>query len=216
VPAYIERSLAEPNADFNALLSYVAFKERLGPAQADRLLIRVCLEALAAYPLEVSKLLLLRLFETYFDPLMLATPYHGDFAPGTFHAPLAEEIAAAGDYSNPTSTDFFIDRSLRWLMRVAVVLAIITLPVALLYTTWRLTIALLFLGLYLNFAVAMGNDPYFRYAIYAIPANLLCAYMGVVALAAMLRDRYRRGLLQMIDPTAKRQRQNPLAERVDF
>jgi hypothetical protein len=58
-------------------------------------------------------------------------------APGTSHSPLAEEVAAAGDYSNPTSTDFFIDRNLRWLMRLAAVPAVITLPVALRYTTWR-------------------------------------------------------------------------------
>lgn len=212
VPAYVDRSLAEPDADFNALLSYIVFKERLGQAQADRLLIRVCLEAVSAYPLQIAKLLLLRLFDTYFDPLSLATPLHGQFAPGTFRSPLAEEIAAAGDYTNPTSTDFVIDRKLRWLMRLSVVLAIVTLPVALRYTTWRLTVALLLLGLYLNFAVAAGNDPHFRYAIYAIPANVLCAYIGLVALAAMLRDRYSRGLL-LIKPVAKGQPQDPLADK---
>jgi hypothetical protein len=197
VPAYVDKSLAEPDADFNAMLSYIAFKERLGPAQADRLLVRVCLEAVAAHPLQAAELVLLRLYDTYFDPLMLATPLHGQFGPGTFQPPLAEEVAAAGDYTNPTAADFMMDHNLRWLMRIAVVLTIVTLPVALRYTTWRLTVVLLILGLYLNFAVAVGNDPHFRYAIYAIPANLLCAYIGVVALAALLRDRYARGLMRV-------------------
>jgi hypothetical protein len=205
VPAYVEKSLAQPDADFNALVSYIAFKERLGQAQADRLLIRVCLEAAAAYPLQVAELLLLRLSETYFNPQLVATPAHAHFAPGTFQPPLAEEIAAGGDYTNPTSTDFMFDRNLRWLMRLATVLAIITLPVALRSATWRLTIALLLFGLYLNFAVAVGNHPFFRYAIYAIPANLLCAYIGIVALASMLRSRYSQGLQWRFkpDPTAQ-------------
>ena len=99
-------------------------------------------------------------------------------------------VAAAGDYSGVTSADHAIDRNLRWLMSGAIVLAIVTLPIALRYPTWRVSIALLIFGLYLNFTVAAGNHPLFRYAIYAIPATLLCAYIGAVASASALRDRY--------------------------
>jgi hypothetical protein len=193
VPPYVEKNLAEPDSDFNALLSYTVFKERLGPAQADRLLFRVCLEAALSYPLQVAELVLRRLVDTYFDPSMTLVPLHPRFDIGTFQSALADEIAAAGDYTHQTSFDRDLDHAIRWLMRVAIVLAIITLPIAIRYSTWRVTIALLVFGLYLNFAVAVGNDAYFRYAIYAIPANLLCAYIGIVALAAILRNRYSQG-----------------------
>jgi hypothetical protein len=123
---------------------------------------------------------------------MLAVPWHPQFQPGTFQAPLAEEIAAAGDYATATSTDYAIDRNLRWLMQGAMVLALITLPIALRYPTWRATIALLALGLYLNLAVAVGNHPLFRYAFYAIPTTLLCAYIGAVASASTVRDWHRK------------------------
>jgi len=75
-------------------------------------------------------------------------------------------------------------------MRGAVLVALITLPIALRYPTWRVTIALLVFGLYLNFAVVVGNSPLFRYAIYAIPVNLLCGYAGAVAVVSALRGRY--------------------------
>jgi hypothetical protein len=194
VPAYVEKNLAGPDPYFNALLSYTVFKERLGPAQADRLLLRVCLEAALSYPLQVGELVLRRLVDTYFGPSMTVVPLHPQFDVGTFQSALADEIAAAGDYAYQTSFDRILDHAVRWLMRVAIVLAIITLPIAIRYSTWRVTIALLVFGLYLNFAVAVGNHALFRYAIYAIPANLLCAYIGGVALAAMLRNRYFHGL----------------------
>ena len=97
---------------------------------------------------------------------------------------------AAGDYTNPTSIDRAIDKNLRWIMQGAIVIVILTFPVALWYCTWRVTIALLVFGLYLNFAVVVGNSPLFRYAIYAIPVNLMCAYVGAAALISVLRDRY--------------------------
>jgi hypothetical protein len=75
-------------------------------------------------------------------------------------------------------------------MRAAIFMAIITLPVALRYPTWRVTIALLIFGLYLNFAVIVGNTAWFRYAIYAIPVDLMCGYVGTVALVSALRDRF--------------------------
>jgi hypothetical protein len=71
------------------------------------------------------------------------------------------------------------------------------LPIALQYPTWRVTIALLIFGLYLNLAVVVGINPLFRYAIYAIPANLLCAYLGAVALVRVLRARYLKQSLSM-------------------
>jgi hypothetical protein len=42
----------------------------------------------------------------------------------------------------------------------------------------------------LNFAVIVGNTSLFRYAIYAIPIDMMCGYIGVVATASTLRDRY--------------------------
>jgi hypothetical protein len=135
-------------------------------------------------------LLLDKAYQIYFDPLMLATPAHGESPPGSFNSPLAEEVAAAGDYTNPTSADFIIDNNLRWLMRAGILIAIVTLPVALRYSTWRVTLALLIFGLYVNFAVIVGNTSLFRYAIYAIPIDMMCGYIGVVATVSTLRDRY--------------------------
>ena len=191
VPAYVERSLAEPNADFNALLSFTALKERLGAKEADRLLVRVCLEAALAYPIQTARLLTQRMVAVYFDPWMLAVPMHPQFQPGTFQSPLADEIADAGDYAQASATDYAIDRNLRWLMRAAILMAVIALPIALRYSSLlRVAIALLIFGLYLNFAVAVGNHPLFRYAFYAVPLNLMCGYLGAVALVCALRDRY--------------------------
>ena len=170
VPAYVERSLAEPNADFNALLSFTALKERLGAKEADRLLVRVCLEAALAYPIQTARLLTQRMVAVYFDPWMLAVPMHPQFQPGTFQSPLADEIADAGDYAQASATDYAIDRNLRWLMRAAILMAVIALPIALRYSSLlRVAIALLIFGLYLNFAVAVGNHPLFRYAILRSP-----------------------------------------------
>jgi hypothetical protein len=190
VPSFVETSFAEPNATFYTMLGFTALNERLGFAAADHLLVQVCLEAVLAYPLETAWLLLDKAYQIYFDPLMLATPAHGPFPPGSFHSPLAEEVATAGDYTNPTSVDFIIDNNLRWLMRAAILIMIVTLPIALRYSTWRVTLALLIFGLYLNFAVIAGNTALFRYAIYAIPIDMMCAYIGVVATVSNLRTRY--------------------------
>jgi hypothetical protein len=190
VPTFVDKSFAEPNAEFYTMLGFTALSERLGLAAADHLLVQVCLEAVLAYPLETTWLLLDKAYQIYFDPLMLATPAHGQFPPGSFHSPLAEEVAAAGDYTNPTNADFITDNNLRWLMRLAILVAILTLPIALRYHTWRVTLALLIFGLYLNFAVIVGNTALFRYAIYAIPIDMMCGYIGVVATVSTLRDRY--------------------------
>ena len=190
VQAYVERSFREPNSEFWALLSFTALKERLGAKEADRLLVRVCLEAMRAYPLRTAQVLIGKMFETYFEPHQLVVPINPQFETGTFRGHLAEEIAAAGDYTIATAFDLAIDRNLRWLMQISIIVAIITLPIALRYPSWRITIALFGFGLYLNFAVAIGNLPLFRYAIYAIPATLLCGYVGAVALASVVRDRY--------------------------
>jgi hypothetical protein len=192
VPAYVEKSFAEPNSDFWSLLGFTALKERLGPREADRLLLQVCLEAALAYPIETTRLFLEKGLEVYLNPWMLAVPVHPQFPPEFFHPPVSDEIAAAGDYTNPTSIDRAIDKNLRWIMQGAIVIVILTFPVALWYCTWRVTIALLVFGLYLNFAVVVGNSPLFRYAIYAIPVNLMCAYVGAAALISVLRDRYRK------------------------
>ena len=192
VPAFVEKSFREPNSDFWMMLGFTALKERLGPKDADKLLVDVCLEAARAYPMETAWLFLDKGVQTYFDPLMLAVPTHGPFPEGSFQPPLSKQIAAAGDFTNPTSFDRAVDDNLRWLMRSAIVLAIVTLPVALFYRTWQVTIALLIFGLYLNFAVVVGNTALFRYVIYAIPVNLLCAYVGVVALVSTLWVRYQR------------------------
>ncbi len=99
----------------------------------------------------------------YLDPWLLAVPLHPKFDPGVFMPPLSDEIAAAGD---------------------------VTLPIAFRYSNWRVMVALLVFGLYLNFPALLGNSPLFRHAIYAIPVNLLCAYVGIVALVWALGERY--------------------------
>jgi hypothetical protein len=190
VPAYVDKIFNEPDPNIWHLLSFAALKERLGAKAADRLLARVCLEAALAHPVQTARMIVERLFETYFDPWMLAVPSHPRFQAGTFQGTLADEIAVAGDYGDVTGVDRAIDRNLRWLMQGAIVLAIVTLPIALRYPGWRVSLALLIFGLYLNFTVAAGNHPLFRYAIYSIPATLLCAYIGSVASASALRHRY--------------------------
>ena len=190
VPAYVDKILSVPDPDSWVMLSFVALKGRLGAKQADRLLVRVCLEAALAYPVQTARLLMKRLADVYVNPRQLAVPVHPQFPSGTFQPPLADEMVAAGDYTNATSMDYAVDRNLRWLMRGAILMALITFPVLFRYPNWRIGIALLLFGLYLNFAVAVGSFPMFRYAIYAIPANVLWAYVGAVALAATLRDRY--------------------------
>jgi hypothetical protein len=188
VPQYVEQILRTPDSNAYTMLAFTALKERLGAKEADRLLVRVCVEAALAYPLQTTRLLIAGMFDVYFNPQLLAVPVHPQFPAGTFQSSLADEINAAGVYSEVTSIDRAVDRNLRWLMRGAIVLALITLPIALRYPTWRATIALLIFGLYLNFAVVVGNDLIFRYAIYAIPATLLCGYVG--ASASTLRYRY--------------------------
>jgi hypothetical protein len=197
VPEYVERIFRVPDSNYWVLLSFYALNERLGVKGADRLLLQVSLEAALAHPIETARLFIERGFKIYFDPQMLVVPSHIQFDPATFQPPLSEEIAAAGDYTNATSIDRAIDRNLRWIMRFTILGAILTLPIALQYPTWRVTIALLIFGLYLNFAVVVGINPLFRYAIYAIPANLLCAYVGAVALVRVLRARYLKQSLSM-------------------
>jgi hypothetical protein len=126
----------------------------------------------------------------YFDPWLAAVPLHPKFGPEVFSPPLADEIAAAGDYSNATNIDRAIDDNLRWLMRAAIIVALVTLPIAFRYWIWRVMVALLVFGLYLNFPALLGNSPLFRHAIHAIPVNLLCAYAGMVALVWALGERY--------------------------
>jgi hypothetical protein len=190
VPAYVDRGLSTFDSDFFQMLIFTALNERLGLKEADRLFLQVSLEATMAHPVETARLFIDKGLTVYLNPNDFAVPLHGQFAPGTFQSRLADEIAAGGDYTNPTSTDRAIDRNLRWLMRGIIVVAIITFPIALLYPTWRVTIALLLFGLYLNFAIIFGNLPLFRYAIYAIPPNLLCAYIGTIALVSAVRDRW--------------------------
>jgi hypothetical protein len=170
-------------------VAFAALDERLGLKGADRLLLRVCLEAARAYPLETARLFIEKGLEVYLNPWMLVVPVHPKFE-GDFRPPLSDEIAAAGNYTDPTSFDRTIDNNIRLLMRAAILLALFTLPFALRYQSWRVMVALLIFGFYLNFAVVLGNSPLFRYAIYAIPINLLCAYVGVVAMLSTLRDRY--------------------------
>jgi hypothetical protein len=192
VPAYVDQIFNEPDGNTWTLLSFWALKDRLGAKGADRLLVRVSLEAMLAHPGETAWLLIERLYETFFNPSMLVVPSHAQFPAGTFRSTLADEIAAAGDYTEVAPIDRTIDRNVRWVMQAAILLAIVTLPVALRCATWRISIALLILALYLNFTVAAGNHPLFRYAIYAIPMTLLCAYVGIVATVSVLRDRYAR------------------------
>ena len=137
-----------------------------------------------------ERLSLEQAYRLYFDPWLAAVPLHPKFDPGLFSPPLSDEIAAAGDYSGATNTDRAIDENLRWLMRAAIVVALVTLPIAFRYSNWRVMVALLVFGLYLNFPALLGNSPLFRHAIYAIPVNLLCAYVGMVALVRALGERY--------------------------
>ena len=190
VPAYVERILKTPDSTTWTMLAFTALKERLGAKEADRLFIRVSLEAALAYPVETAGLFIERMFGAYFNPTMLAVPVHPRFPPATFQSPLAEEIAASGDYEEPTEIDRAIDGNLHWLMQGAIVLVIITLPVALWYSAWRVTVALSIIGLYLNFAATATSSPLFRYTMYTIPATLLCAYVGTVASIAAVRGRY--------------------------
>jgi hypothetical protein len=190
VPGYVDRSFSAFDSNFFSMLAYTALNERLGLKEADRLLLRVSLEAALAHPVRTAWWFIDKGLTVYLNPMDFAVPLYGQFPSGTFQSQLADEIAAAGDYSNPTSTDRVIDRNLRWLMRGVIVVAIITLPMAIRYPTWRVTIALLLFGLYLNFAIIFANTAFFRYTIYAVPANLLCAYIGTVALVSALRDRW--------------------------
>jgi hypothetical protein len=41
VPAYVERIFSEPNPDFFELLAFASLDDRLGPKEADRLLLQV-------------------------------------------------------------------------------------------------------------------------------------------------------------------------------
>jgi hypothetical protein len=189
VPAYVDKLFSAPDATSWAVLSFAALKHRLGARDADRLLVRVCLEAALAHPVQTARILIERLFDTFFQPWQEAVPSYPQLPAGTFQSTLASEIAAAGDYAAVTGVDRAIDRNLRWLMRGAIVLAIVTLPIALRYRDWRVTTALLTFALYLNVAVAVGNYPLFRYAIYAVPANLLCGYVGTLALVSALQNR---------------------------
>jgi hypothetical protein len=190
VPRYVERMFSEPNSEFYTLLAFASLDDRLGSKETNRLLLQVCLEAALAYPVPTARLFIEKGLEIYFNPWMLSVPLHPTFFSGYFQSALADEVAAAGDYTTPTSADLVIDQNIRWLMRIAILVAVITLPIALRYPTWRVTIALLVLGLYLNVAVVVGNSPLFRYAIYAIPVNLLCGYAGAVAVLSALGKRY--------------------------
>ncbi len=138
----------------------------------------------------IERLSLEKVLRMYFDPRLLAVPLHPKFDPGVFSPPLSDEIAAAGDYAGATNTDRAIDDNLRWLMRAAIIVALVTLPIAFRYSTWRVMVALLVFGLYLNVPALLGNSPLFRHAIYAIPVNLLSAYVGIVALVWTLGERY--------------------------
>jgi hypothetical protein len=188
VPAYVERMFdGPPGNDANPFwVAFFGLDERLGLKGADRLLLRVSLEAALAYPVQTARLFLERGFQMYFNPMEQAVPLYPQFPPGTFRPPLSEEIAAAGNYTGPTEFDWTIDRNVRWMMRTAILLGILTLPIALRYPTWRVTIALLVFGLYLNAAVVFTTLPLFRYAFYAIPVNLMCAFVGTVAVISAL------------------------------
>jgi hypothetical protein len=186
VPAYVERMFDWPDSHF-FWVAHFALDERLGLKGADRLLLRVSLEAALAYPVQTAWLFLERGLQIYLNPMELSVPLHPPFPAGTFHPPLSEEVAAAGNYTDATEFDWAIDRNLRWMMRVAILLAILTLPIALRYPTWRVTIALLVFGLYLNTAVVVTTLSLFRYAIYAIPVNLMCAFIGIVSLISALQ-----------------------------
>jgi len=195
VPAYVEQMFQWPPADVNFFhVAMYGLDQRLGLAGADQLLLRASLEAALAYPIQTSWMFLQKGFEIYFNPPQLAVPLTESFPPlptAAFHPPLSEEIAAAGDSTdaNATAFDRAIDRNVRWMMRIAIVVAILTLPIALRCRTWRVTIALLLFGLYLNGVVIVGGISLFRFAIYAIPVNLMCAFIGAVALISALWPR---------------------------
>jgi hypothetical protein len=179
LPAYIAGIFDGPDSNLYWAAFY-GLDERLGLAGADQLLLRVSLEAARAYPLQTIWLFLQKAFDVYFNPLELAVPLHPEFPSGAFRPPLSEEIAAAGDFTNATEFDWAVDRNARWMMRAAILAAILTLPIALRYPTWRVTIALLVFGLYLNTPIVVGTMPLFRYALYAIPVHLMCAFLGIV------------------------------------
>jgi hypothetical protein len=188
VPAYVERMFDKSPHDPNFYwVAFFALDERLGLRAADRLLLRASVEAALAYPVQTARLFLERLFQMYFNPnpIQPAVPLYPKFPPGTFSPPLSEEIAAAGNYTNATGFDWAIDRNIRWMMRAAILVAILTLPIALRSPTWRITIALLVFGLYLNLAVVVTTVPLFRYTLYAIPVNLMCAFLGIVCLISI-------------------------------
>jgi hypothetical protein len=187
VPDYVAQMFDGTWPDSNLYwTAFFGLDERLGLAGSDRLLLRVSLEAALAYPLQTTWLLLRKTFEIYCNPLELPVPLHPEFPPGTFQPPLSKEIAAAGNYSNPTEFDLAADRATRWLMCAAILVVILTLPIAICYPTWRVTIALLIFGLYLNMVVVLGSLPIFRYAIYAIPLTLMCALIGFVSVTSVI------------------------------
>jgi hypothetical protein len=189
VPALVDKIFNERDSVFLAMLSFNTFDERLGPKQADRLLLWVCLEAALANPRETAWLLFRKGLQVYLDPYGWVVPVHSEFPAGTFKPPLADEIAAAGDYSIKTDFDKAMAEVVRWLMRLTIAVALITLPFALRCRTRAVTITLLMFGLYLNMTIVIGNSPQFRYVIYAIPLNLICAYVGAVAWMAARRNR---------------------------
>jgi hypothetical protein len=184
VPAYIAGIFDAPDSNLYWTAFY-GLDERLGLAGADQLLLKVSLEAARAYPLQTIWLFLQKTFDVYLNPLELAVPLHPQLPQGTFGPPLSEEIAAAGDYTNATAFDWAIDRNARWMMRAALLVAILTLPIALRAPTWRVTIALLIFGLYLNTPIILGTMPLFRYALYAVSVTLMCAYIGIVSLISV-------------------------------
>jgi 4-amino-4-deoxy-L-arabinose transferase-like glycosyltransferase len=181
LPAYVAGIFDGPDSNLYWTAFY-GLDERLGLAGADQLLLRVSLEAARAYPLQTIWLFLQKTFDVYFNPLELPVPLHGQFPAGAFQPPLSEEIARAGDFTNATQFDWAVDRNARWMMRAVMLAAILTLPIALRYPTWRVTVALLVFGLYLNTPIILGTMPLFRYALYAIPVNLMCAFLGIACL----------------------------------
>jgi hypothetical protein len=185
IPAYVAGIFDGPDSNLYWAAFY-GLDERLGLDGADRLLFRVSLEAALAYPVQTVWLFLQKTYEVYFNPVEMSVPFHSEFPQGMLHPPLSEEIAAAGNFTNATPFDLVVDRNARWLMRAAVLAAILTLPIALRYPTWRVTIALLALALYLNTPVVLGTPPLFRYALYAIPVNLMCAFLGIACVISAL------------------------------
>jgi hypothetical protein len=193
VPGYVEQMFDRPPTDANSYwVTFFALDQRLGLKGADQLLVRVSLEAALAYPLQTASIILQKAFEAYLNPLHFAVPLVDVFPPlpmEAFHPPLSDEIAAAGDFTDahPSELDRAIDRNVRWTMRIAILMAILTLPIALRAHTWRVTIALLVFSLYLNSVIIIGTSPLFRYTIYAIPLALMCAFIGTVSVISALR-----------------------------